>query len=141
MLTETGGDLEKAIDAFRKKGVKTSIAERAANEGRVFAATTADKSTSVAIEINCNTDFTAKSEVLEKALEKAAHKLLHDPSLILTDDVELKSELTGTVPADRRERCPRPHGRRHRHDRQLPLFHVRQRQNRGADFNQRPAFG
>ena len=39
MLTETGGDLQAAIDAFRKKGVKTSIAERAATEGRVFAAT------------------------------------------------------------------------------------------------------
>ena len=94
MLTQTDGDLEKAIAEFRKKGVKTSIAERAATEGRVFAATTADKSTSVAIEINCNTDFTAKSELLEQALEKAAHKLLHAPTLILTEDAELKSELT-----------------------------------------------
>ena len=94
MLTQVEGDLEKAIAEFRKKGVKTSIAERAATEGRVFAATTADKSTSVAIEINCNTDFTAKSELVEKALEKAAHKLLHAPTLNLSDDAELKSELT-----------------------------------------------
>ena len=94
MLTQTEGDLEKAIAEFRKKGVKTSIAERAATEGRVFSATTADKSTSVAIEINCNTDFTAKSDVLEKALEKAAHKLLHAPGTNLAEDAELKSELT-----------------------------------------------
>jgi elongation factor Ts len=94
MLTETGGDLQAAIDAFRKKGVKTSIAERAATEGRVFAATSADKKTSVAVEINCNTDFTAKSDVVLAVLEKAAHKLLHAPETSLADDAELKSELT-----------------------------------------------
>jgi elongation factor Ts len=94
MLTETNGDLQAAIDAFRKKGVKTSIAERAANEGRVFAASTADQKTSVAVEINCNTDFTAKSDPIFKILEKAAHKLLHNPQASLADDADLKQELT-----------------------------------------------
>jgi elongation factor Ts len=94
MLTETNGDLQAAIDAFRKKGVKTSIAERAANEGRVFAATTADQKTSVAVEINCNTDFTAKSDPILKILEKAAHKLLHNPQHSLAEDADLKAELT-----------------------------------------------
>ena len=93
MLTETGGDLQAAIDAFRKKGVKTSIAERAANEGRVFAATSSDKKTSVAVEINCNTDFTAKSDTILQILEKAAHKLLHHPELSLAEDAETKQEL------------------------------------------------
>ena len=46
MLTEVGGDIEKAIEAFRKKGVKTSITERAATEGRVIAGTSPDKATS-----------------------------------------------------------------------------------------------
>ena len=94
MLTQTDGDLQKAIDEFRKKGVKSSIQERAATEGRVFAATSADKKTSVAVEINCNTDFTAKSDVVLGILEKAAHRLLHNPSLQLAEDGELKSELT-----------------------------------------------
>ena len=31
-LTETAGDVEKAIENLRKKGVKTSITDRAANE-------------------------------------------------------------------------------------------------------------
>jgi elongation factor Ts len=94
MLTETGGDLQAAIDAFRKKGVKASIKQRDASEGRVFAATAADKSVSVAVEINCNTDFTAKSDVVLKVLEKAAHKLLHAPTTSLGEDAELKAELT-----------------------------------------------
>jgi len=58
-LTETAGDVEKAIDYFRKKGVKTSIAERAATEGRVSAAVSADHKLGAISEINCNTDFTA----------------------------------------------------------------------------------
>jgi elongation factor Ts len=94
MLTETDGSIDAAIDALRKKGVKTSITERAANEGRVFAATSADKKVSAAVEINCNTDFTAKSDVVLAALEKATHKLLHNPSHDLAADAELKAELT-----------------------------------------------
>src|SRR5690242_10514813 len=39
-LTETGGDVEKAVEYFRKKGVKTSITERTASEGRVVASST-----------------------------------------------------------------------------------------------------
>jgi elongation factor Ts len=94
MLTEMDGDIDKAIDAFRKKGVKTSITERAATEGRVFAATSADKKVSAAVEINCNTDFTAKSEELLAVLEKATHKLLHNPSHSLADDAEVREELS-----------------------------------------------
>ena len=41
-LQETGGDLEKAIEYFRKKGVKASLGERAASEGRVFGVATDD---------------------------------------------------------------------------------------------------
>ncbi len=94
LLTENDGDINKAIDALRKKGVKASIQERAASEGRVFAATSADKKTSVAVEINCNTDFTAKSDEILAIIEKAAHKLLHNASALLADDAELKAALT-----------------------------------------------
>src|SRR4051812_33429036 len=92
-LTETGGDIEKAVEYFRKKGVKTSITERSANEGRVFAATSADRRTAAAIEVNCNTDFTAKSEEMGRVVEKATQKLLQNPSLNLTDDAEIQSDL------------------------------------------------
>lgn len=94
MLEQTGGDVEKAIEEFRKKGVKTSITERAATEGRVFAATSPDKKIAAAVEINCNTDFTAKSEPVAKLVEKAVQKLLTNPTLHLADDTEIKDELT-----------------------------------------------
>src|SRR5438105_3269698 len=93
-LTETGGDVDKAVEYFRKKGVKTSITERAANEGRVHAATSADRKIAVAVEINCNTDFTAKSDPLARAAENAAAKLLSNPNLNLKEDPQITGELT-----------------------------------------------
>jgi elongation factor Ts len=61
-LQESGGDLEKAIEYFRKKGVKASLSERAATEGRVMGAVSPDGKSAALVEVNCNTDFTAKSE-------------------------------------------------------------------------------
>jgi elongation factor Ts len=92
-LVETGGDVEKAIEAFRKKGVKTSITERAATEGRVSVLVADDKKSGVIVEINCNTDFTAKSETLGKTIDDAAKKLLKDPAVKLVDDPQIKEDL------------------------------------------------
>jgi elongation factor Ts len=92
-LTESGGDIDKAIDAFRKKGVKTSITERAATEGRVIAGTSPDKATSAIVEINCNTDFTAKNEVVGEVLNIALAKLLTNPSADLKADGDITAKL------------------------------------------------
>lgn len=93
-LTETGGDVEKAIDYFRKKGVKTSITERVANEGRVHVAASTDRKTGVAIVVNTNTDFTAKSDVVSGILSKASQKLLKNPGVKLSEDADVKAALT-----------------------------------------------
>lgn len=93
-LQETAGDVEKAVDYFRKKGVKTSITERAANEGRVAAAVSADRKTGAIAEVNCNTDFTAKSEVLAGIVDAAAKKLAANPRADLAADADLKAQLT-----------------------------------------------
>jgi elongation factor Ts len=99
MLTEVGGDIEKAIAEFRKKGVKASLAERAATEGRVFGAVGADAKTAAIIEINCNTDFTAKSEPIKAAGEKAARQLgdnpNSDPNAAVAADLTNASQTTG----------------------------------------------
>ena len=63
-LTEANGDYEKAIDILRKKGaaVAAKRAEKSANEGLVLIKISDDKKTGVIAEINCETDFVAKSE-------------------------------------------------------------------------------
>ena len=62
-LTEADGDFEKAIEILRKKGaaVASKRAEKTANEGLVLTKISDDKETGVIVEVNCETDFVAKS--------------------------------------------------------------------------------
>ena len=77
-LQESGGDMEKAIEYFRKKGVKASLGERTASEGRVFGLASDDGRAGALIEINCNTDFTARSETLAKLGGELARLYAHN---------------------------------------------------------------
>ncbi len=63
-LTEANGDFEKAIEILRKKGASVAAkrAEKSANEGMVKTKISGDKSTGIIVEVNCETDFVAKSE-------------------------------------------------------------------------------
>ncbi len=79
ILTQTGGDMEAAVAEFRKKGIKSSLAERSATEGRVGGVAVADGSAAALVELNCNTDFTAKSDPFLKLATKAAQQYLHHP--------------------------------------------------------------
>ena len=63
-LTEANGDFEKAIEILRKKGTSVAAkrAEKTANEGMVKTQISSDKSTGIIVEVNCETDFVAKSD-------------------------------------------------------------------------------
>jgi elongation factor Ts len=63
-LEESNGDFEKAIDTLRKKGaaVAAKRAERSANEGIILTKIFNDGKEAVMVEVNCETDFVAKSE-------------------------------------------------------------------------------
>lgn len=62
-LAENDGDLEKAIEFLREKGLAAAAkkASRVAAEGLVNAYITADKKVGVLVEVNCETDFVAKN--------------------------------------------------------------------------------
>jgi elongation factor Ts len=93
-LTETGGDVEKAIDYFRKKGVKTSILSREAKEGRIGTALTGDGKTAVAVEVLCNTDFTGKSEPMAKIVAAGTKLLLSNSAAKVAEDPAIKELVT-----------------------------------------------
>ncbi len=63
-LAETGGDMEKAIDYLREKGLAKAAkkAERTASDGRVFHCVSDDGRLGVMVEINSETDFVAKTD-------------------------------------------------------------------------------
>jgi elongation factor Ts len=94
MLTQTNGDLDVALEEFRKKGVKASLAERSATEGRVTGAVSSDGKTAVLVEVNCNTDFTAKSEPFLKLAAKAAQLLLQNPSSDVSKAADVAANAT-----------------------------------------------
>jgi elongation factor Ts len=94
VLTEAGGDVTKAIDIFRKKGIKSSLAERTATEGRIAGVSAEDGSAAALVEVNCNTDFTAKSEPFLKLSTNAARLLLHNPNVDLPTIAEVNANAT-----------------------------------------------
>ncbi|MGB9665409.1 MAG: translation elongation factor Ts [Ignavibacteria bacterium] len=73
-LEETGGDFEKAIEYLRKKGaaVAAKRAERSANEGLVLTRLSEDAKTAAIVELNCETDFVARSEAFVELANKIA---------------------------------------------------------------------
>jgi elongation factor Ts len=63
-LTETGGDLDKAVEFLMKKGA-IKAADRAgkvATEGEVRTWISADKKRGVVVEVNCQTDFVSRGD-------------------------------------------------------------------------------
>lgn len=75
-------------------GVKTSVLERAAGEGQVFAFASADGQRGALIEINCNTDFTAKSAPVQKIAALASGVMLTSPGLDITQHAEISDAVT-----------------------------------------------
>ena len=63
-LTETGGDLDKAIDWLRAKGLSKAAkkAGREATEGAIVSYIHGGGRIGVLVEINCETDFVARNE-------------------------------------------------------------------------------
>tara|TARA_B100000678_G_scaffold162549_1_gene135846 strand:+ start:366 stop:959 length:594 start_codon:yes stop_codon:yes gene_type:complete len=89
-LTETDGDIEEAIDLLRAKGAAKAAkrAEKAANEGTIGSYVHFDKRTAVIVELNCETDFVAKTDDFQRlAKEIALHVASQAPLSVSPDDV------------------------------------------------------
>jgi elongation factor Ts len=90
-LEETGGDLEKAVTILRRKGA--AVAEkRSANdttEGLVHVYIHAGAKMGVLVQINCETDFVARTDDLKKfANDICMHIAAFKPKYISPEDVD-----------------------------------------------------
>ena len=63
-LKDAEGDMDKAVEILRKKGIARASkkADRAVNEGRIEAYIHPGSKLGVLVEINCETDFVAKTD-------------------------------------------------------------------------------
>ncbi|WAA10742.1 translation elongation factor Ts [Fervidibacillus albus] len=82
-LTETNGDMEKAVDYLREKGIAKAAkkADRIAAEGTTFILT--EGNDAVILEVNAETDFVAKNESFKNLVnDLSAHLLKAKPSTV-----------------------------------------------------------
>ncbi|MCK5339703.1 MAG: translation elongation factor Ts [Desulfobulbaceae bacterium] len=89
-LTETEGDMEKAIDLLRQKGlaVARKRAGRTTSEGIVLPYIHAGGKLGVMVEVDCETDFVAKTDAfIEFAKDIAMHIAASNPIAIKREDV------------------------------------------------------
>jgi elongation factor Ts len=89
-LAECDGDLEKSIDFLRKKGIATAAkrAGRATSEGTVQSYIHMGGKIGVMVEVNCETDFVAKTDDFnEFAKNIAMHIAATNPVGIVPEDV------------------------------------------------------
>ena len=81
-LSEAAGDLEKAVVWLREKGIAAAAgrAGRVASEGSVGSYIHAGGKIGVLIEVNCETDFCAKSEAFQALVKNLAMQVAASPS-------------------------------------------------------------
>ena len=89
-LAEAGGDLEKAVDYLRQKGLATAArrAGRVASEGQIGSYVHAGGKLGVMVEVNCETDFVAKTDDFRAfAKDMAMHIAASNPLYIRRENV------------------------------------------------------
>ena len=89
-LTEAKGDMEQAVVVLRKKGVSVAAkkAARVTSEGSVASYIHAGGKIGVLVEINCESDFVARTEDFKELVHDIAmHIAASDPKFVRKEDV------------------------------------------------------
>src|SRR5215469_3949071 len=89
-LIEAGGNIEKAIDVLRKRGQAAAAkkAQREATEGLVGHYIHAGGKIGVIVEVNCESDFVARTEAFQQlAHDLAMHIAAVDPKYLRREEV------------------------------------------------------
>jgi elongation factor Ts len=89
-LTEAGGDMEKAVDLLRKKGLAAAAkkAGRTTAEGAVGSYIHGGGKIGVLVEVNCETDFVARTDEFQDLVRDIAmHIAATDPRAVRREEV------------------------------------------------------
>lgn len=92
-LAETDGDVEKAVDLLRQRGLAKmdSRTERSAAEGRIAVAVSQNPPKGAIVEVNTETDFTAGNEAFVRMSQALADKALSQPAGEVTKTDEMQA--------------------------------------------------
>jgi len=89
-LTDAGGDIEKAIDYLRKKGMSaaTKRSSKAAKDGVIASYIHMGGKIGVLVEVNCETDFVAKTDDFQRfAKDLTMHIAAANPLFVRPDEI------------------------------------------------------
>lgn len=89
-LKDSGGDMEKAVEILRKKGIAVASkkSSRAAKEGSVGSYVHMGGKIGVLVEINCETDFVAKNDDFKHLVKEVAMQIAAtNPRYVKPEDV------------------------------------------------------
>jgi len=94
-LTKAGGDIEKAVDDLRKSGVLKAAkkADRKTGEGIIASYVHAGSKLAVLVEINCETDFAARSDQFQAFAKDVAMHIAAQTPLVVTREELSKNVL------------------------------------------------
>ena len=99
-LQESDGDVDKAIDYLREKGLakQAKKASRVAAEGMAYATVNYDKKVGVVVEVNSETDFAAKSDKFVEFVKEIADVIINENPADV--DALLATNVNGQTVAD-----------------------------------------
>jgi len=82
-LTETDGDMDAAIEILRKKGLAAAAkkASREANDGLIASQMSDDGKTAVMVEVNCETDFVARTDDFQSFVDTLLRQMMAQPDV------------------------------------------------------------
>ncbi len=105
-LTSSDGDMEKAIDFLREKGLAAAAkkSSRIAAEGLAMAYTNEDSSVGVAIEVNSETDFVAKNADFQAFVKLCAETVMKQKPASVEELLAAKTENGQTIEAALQEK-------------------------------------
>jgi len=89
-LSEASGDIDKAVEILRKKGVSlaTKKSSRSAKEGAVASYIHMNGKIGVLVEINCETDFVARNEGFKNFVKDICMQIAaSNPAYMLREDI------------------------------------------------------
>jgi len=90
-LTECNGNMDKAVDYLREKGIAAAAKRqsRIAAEGAVFSYIHMNGTIGVLLEVNCETDFVAKSPAFQElGHDIAMHIAAANPKYVTIEEVD-----------------------------------------------------
>ena len=100
-LSECGGDVEKSVDYLREKGLAKAAKKvgRTAAQGLVFSYIHTNGKIGVLVELNCETDFVARTDEFQQLGHEiamqiaAANPQYVSPEEVPSDDLEREKEI------------------------------------------------